>query len=137
MVVAASDLSGWWIGYAIGFVLVAVVVAVVLTIILTARKIADVADDATRALRLTQQRTEALWKIAATNEVAAGILVGAATARSALGGGDDPPPSEALEPVAHYPENDLKLEGDGPDGDKGPLHHSLQREPMTDPELNG
>lgn len=89
MVTAATDMTGWWVGYAIGVLVVLIVVVVVVAIIVTARKIGDVAEDATRALKETRDRTEVLWQVATTNIVANDLLEGAKKARKALGGGED------------------------------------------------
>ncbi|MFP5353195.1 MAG: hypothetical protein ACLGIB_11630 [Actinomycetota bacterium] len=80
-------MTGWWIGYGIGVLVVLIVVVVVVAIILTARRIGDVAEDATRSLALARDRTEVLWQVATTNSVANDLLQGAGKAREALGGG--------------------------------------------------
>jgi hypothetical protein len=83
---AAADLTGWWVGYAIGATIVVVVAVVLLLIIRTAHAIASVAEDATRSLAETRDRTEVLWQVRTTNQVAADLLEGATRARKALGG---------------------------------------------------
>lgn len=83
---AAANLTGWWIGYAIGATIVVVVAVVLLLIIRTAHAIASVAEDATRSLAETRDRTEVLWQVSTTNQVAADLRDGAAQARRALGG---------------------------------------------------
>ncbi len=88
MIVAAANLTGWWIGYGIGAAIVVVVAALLLAITATARRIASVAEDGTSSLRRTQERTEVLWQVGATNQVAADLLAGATEARRALGGGE-------------------------------------------------
>ncbi len=88
MISAATDMTGWWVGYGIGALVVLIVVVVVVAIILTARKIGDVAEDATQSLAQTRDRTEVLWQVATTNSVAADLLRGATEARHALGGGN-------------------------------------------------
>ncbi|CAN5689963.1 hypothetical protein BH24ACT26_BH24ACT26_02650 [soil metagenome] len=95
--VLASDLTGWWVGYSIGALIVLVVAALVVSIIATARRIAAVAEDATRSLTETRERTEVLWQVATTNLVAQDILEGAAAARRALGGGDEEEEDEATQ----------------------------------------
>lgn len=103
MVLAASDLTGWWVGYSIGALIVLIVAALVATIIVTARRIAAVAEDATRSLVESRERTEALWEVATTNLVAQEILEGARAARRALGGGDeeeDPVTKQAQDTVS-------------------------------------
>lgn len=89
MVSAATDMTGWWVGYGIGALVVLIVVAVVIAIIVTARRIADVAEDGTRSLIEARDRTEVLWQVATTNVVANDLLQGATKAREALGGGSD------------------------------------------------
>ncbi len=86
MTLAQADLSGWYIGWGIGIVLILVVAGLVLAIIVTAMGIASVAADATESLAESRDRTEALWQIKATNQVAADIVDGATQARKALGG---------------------------------------------------
>ncbi|MGH4022909.1 MAG: hypothetical protein ACRDT0_27485 [Pseudonocardiaceae bacterium] len=80
------DLSGWLIGYMIGVPLTAVVAALVIAIFLTAMHIGTVAEDATLTLIEARDRTEALWQVETTNQVATDILNGAREARKALGG---------------------------------------------------
>ena len=86
MIVAAANLTGWWIGYGIGAAIVVVVAALLLTITATAKRIASVAEDGTTSLKRTQERTEVLWQVGTTNQVAADLLAGATEARRALGG---------------------------------------------------
>lgn len=86
MTFAATDLTGWWVGFAIGGAVVAVVAILVVAIIVTAVQIGTVAEDATRALVEARDRSEALWKVKTTNQVATDILDGARAAREALGG---------------------------------------------------
>jgi hypothetical protein len=84
------DLTGWWIGYSLGAVVVGVVAALLVAIILIAKRIANVAEDATRSLALARARTEVLWELATTNRIGGEILAGAVKARSALGVGQEP-----------------------------------------------
>lgn len=86
MTFAATNLTGWWVGYAIGVPLVLVVAVLVIAIIMAAVKIGTVAEDATRALAQARDRTEVLWQVKTTNQVATDILEGAREARKALGG---------------------------------------------------
>jgi hypothetical protein len=83
---AAADLTGWWVGFAVGAAIVVAVALLLVLIIVTARAIAAVAEDATRSLAETRDRTEVLWQVATTNQVAADLLDGAVRARKALGG---------------------------------------------------
>ncbi|MQA61962.1 MAG: hypothetical protein GEU86_10775 [Actinophytocola sp.] len=87
MTLAAEHLTGWWVGYVIGAVVVLLVAVLLILIIVTVRRIAAVAEDATEALRLTQERTAALWHLEETRTAAKDILAGATEARHALGGG--------------------------------------------------
>lgn len=82
----SPPLLGWWVGFGIGTVLVIVVAVLLLLILVAARRIGSVAEDATAALAQTRDRTEVLWQVRATNEVAAEILGQATAARKALGG---------------------------------------------------
>ncbi|MDP9069475.1 MAG: hypothetical protein M3N53_14195 [Actinomycetota bacterium] len=100
MVSAATDMTGWWVGYGIGALVVVIVVVVVVAIIATARKIADVAEDGTRSLILARDRTEVLWQVATTNTVANDLLQGAMKAREALGGGSsNGEPAPTIDPT--------------------------------------
>lgn len=83
---AAANLTGWWVGYAIGAAIVLVVAVILLLIIRTAHAIATLAGDATRSLAETRDRTEVLWQVATTNQLAADLRDGAVQARKALGG---------------------------------------------------
>ncbi len=82
--VLASDLTGWAVGYGIGAVVVAAVALLVVSLIITARRIAAVAADARRGLELARQRTEVLWQVRTTNQVATDILEVATEARRRL-----------------------------------------------------
>lgn len=86
MTSSVTDLSGWWVGFAIGVPVTAVVAVLVLLIIIAAQSIGTIADDATEALIDSRDRTEVLWQVRTTNEVAGEILAGARQARKALGG---------------------------------------------------
>jgi hypothetical protein len=86
MMLAAADLTGWWVGYAVGAAIVAVVAVLLILIILTARAIATAAEDAAGSLAETRDRSEVLWQVATTNQVAADLLDGATKTRKALGG---------------------------------------------------
>jgi hypothetical protein len=89
MILAATDMTGWWVGYVLGAAVVLIVAVLIITIIVTAKRISAMAQDATRALVQTRDRTEALWQVSTTNQVAGDLLAGARQARTALGGGDD------------------------------------------------
>jgi heme/copper-type cytochrome/quinol oxidase subunit 2 len=86
MMLGAADLTGWWVSYALGAAIVLVVAVLLILIILTARGIAAAAEDATRSLAETRDRTEVLWQVATTKQVAGELLDGAEQARRALGG---------------------------------------------------
>jgi Sec-independent protein translocase protein TatA len=116
--VVAADVTGWWIGYGVGAVVVVVVACVVLAIIVTAKRIAEVAEDATRSLVSTRDRTEALWRVADTNKVAEDILAGASEARRALSGDSAEPSEQPSSRVAQEAEK-----------------HPFPTGPQLDPEL--
>ncbi len=82
----ASNLNGWVVGYAVGAVVVLLVAALVIAIIITARRIRAIADDITRSLVVSRERTEVLWAVAATKSTVDDITGMAAEARAALGG---------------------------------------------------
>ncbi|HEY2959595.1 MAG TPA: hypothetical protein VGM21_15530 [Actinomycetota bacterium] len=84
--VAAADLTGWLVGYVLGAAVVLAVAALLVLIIRAAHGIADVAEDATRLLAETQERTEVLWQLGTTNQVLTDLRDGAVQARTALGG---------------------------------------------------
>lgn len=84
MVLASSHLLGWYIGYGLAAVVVLLVAALVLAITATARRIADVADDITATLHVARERTEPLWQVSTTNQVAGDILQAATAARKTL-----------------------------------------------------
>lgn len=87
MTFAATDLTGWWVGYAIGVPVIAVVACLLIVITLTVRRIAAVAADATDSLLRTRERTEVLWELEKTTETIREIRDEAAHARGAWGGG--------------------------------------------------
>ena len=91
MILAAADLTGWWVAWAITGVLVIVVAALVLIVIRTALAIAHMARDATETIALARDRTNAMWQVSTTNAVAKSILEGAVEARRALGGDVEEP----------------------------------------------
>lgn len=125
MVSAATDMTGWWVGYGVGALVVVIVVVVVVSIIVTARKIGNVAEDATRALALTQQRTEVLWQVATTNSVANDLLQGATTARETLAGnGKAPPAGTAQVPTQTASRQPLGGTASGLAGESPPQHPS-------------
>lgn len=66
--------GGWAIGYMIGTAVVVVVALVVLVIIGLARRIARQAQRATRTIADTRDHTEALWLLAETQRLLAGVL---------------------------------------------------------------
>lgn len=128
MVLAATNMTGWWVGYGIGALVVLIVVVVVVAIIVTARRIGDVAEDGTRSLLLTRDRTEVLWQVATTNSVANDLLQGATKAREALGGGSDeeisPPAGTDVSPSPTGSRGGLGGSSSGLAGDSPPQHPS-------------
>lgn len=124
MVSAATDMTGWWVGYGVGALVVVIVVVVVVSIIVTARKIGNVAEDATRALALTQQRTEVLWQVATTNSVANDLLQGATTARETLAGNGARPAGSAEVPTQTASRQPLGGTASGLAGESPPQHPS-------------
>ncbi len=128
MVLAASDMTGWWVGYIIGGVVVALVAALVLLITKTAHGIAVAAEDITRSLEESRIRTEALWEVATTNEVASAILSGAIEARRALGGGGNDEGKKSAGDHAH------EADHMGESGSRRALKPLLQQGPQLNPE---
>jgi hypothetical protein len=122
MVLAAADLTNWWVGYIVGASLVVVVALLVLTITITAKRIARVAEDATHTLVIARDRTESLWQVSTTNQVASEILSGAKAARRALGGGDDEAQDETERDRERARAQHAEL-------------HNLPEGPHIDPEL--
>jgi hypothetical protein len=86
MVLASSHLTAWYVGYGLALVVVVLVVALLLAIIMTARRITAVAEDITSTLHVARDRTEALWRVGTTNQVAGEILETATVARKTLEG---------------------------------------------------
>lgn len=86
MTLTAAVAYGWWIGFGVGAIVVIIVGVLVLFIIATADQIASLARDGTTSLAQSRDRTEVLWRVEQTNEVANDILDGAKQARKALGG---------------------------------------------------
>lgn len=128
MVSAATDMTGWWVGYGVGVLVVLIVVVVVVAIIVTARKIGDVAEDATRSLALARDRTEVLWQVATTNRVANDLLEGATKAREALGGGSNGKPARPVGTDSYATETGSRQGLGGPSsglaGESPPQHPS-------------
>lgn len=84
MVLASSHLIGWYIGYGVAAVVIVLVAVLLLAIILTVRRIGAVAEDITSGLVVARDRTEVLWQVSTTNQVATDILDTATAARKAL-----------------------------------------------------
>lgn len=126
LILAAAHLTGWWIGYIIGAIVVVAVAVLVLLLIITARRIGNIAADATSSLQQAEARTEILWQNQTVNQAAEDILEAAMKARVALGGGDFD--VEALRRGQHAPHEDLKSEKAG----RSPIEHSLPTGPQID-----
>lgn len=86
MTLAQADVTGWWIGWGIAIPIIVVVAALVLFITVAARQISALAEDITDSLAAARDRSEALWQVKTTNQVAADIIDGATQARKTLGG---------------------------------------------------
>lgn len=84
MVLASSHLIGWYIGYGVAAVVIVLVAVLLLAITLTVRRIGAVAEDITSGLVVARDRTEVLWQVSTTNQVATDILDTATAARKAL-----------------------------------------------------
>lgn len=105
MTLATADMTGWWVGWVTAGAVVVVVAALVLYIIWTARRIADVAEQATGTLKIIEGRTRPLWKVHDAISMTVGIVTDAGEMRRALGGrvGD-----EVVHRGEHVPKEDLK-----------------------------
>jgi hypothetical protein len=84
MQLASSQLIGWYIGFAAAVVVIGLVAVLLVAITATVRKIALVAEDITATLEVARDRTQALWDVGTTNQVAHEILDSATTARTTL-----------------------------------------------------
>ncbi len=83
--------SGWTIGYIVGGVVVLAVALLLITLILLARRIGTRTEQITKSLLVARENTQPLWAVEKTYRLAEEILVGAASAREALGGGGPSP----------------------------------------------
>jgi len=86
MMVLAEGYTGWWVGLALGFIVVVVVVVIVAILLMLAARIADNANEATDALPVVRDQTDALQEVGLINESAISILRSARAARKALTG---------------------------------------------------
>jgi len=82
----ATNINGWVVGYVAGAIVVVLVALLIVGIIMTVRRIRATADDITRSLIESQQRTEVLWAVADTKSTVDDIVGMAGQARAALGG---------------------------------------------------
>lgn len=105
MTVAIADMTGWWVGWVTAAAVVIVVAALVLYIIWTARRIADVAEQATRTLKTIEGHTRPLWKVHDAISMTVGIVTDASEMRRGLGGRVG---EEVVHRGEHAPKEDLK-----------------------------
>ncbi len=84
---AAVDLTGWYVGFVIAGVLITVVVILVSVILGLARRIGVQADVVVGALDQARINTLPLWDVDKVNGGVRSIIRSAAEARTALGGG--------------------------------------------------
>ncbi len=85
--VAAVDLTGWYVGYVIAAVLITVVVILVAIILGLGWRIAVQADVITGDLDQARINTLPLWDVDKVNGGVRSIIRSAQEARTALGGG--------------------------------------------------
>ena len=85
---AAVDLTGWYVGYIIAGVLITVVVILVAIILGLARRIGVQADVVVGALDQARINTLPLWDVDKVNGGVRSIITSAQEARTALGGGE-------------------------------------------------
>ena len=85
---AAVDLTGWYVGYVIAGVLITVVVILVAIILGLARRIGVQADVVVGALDQARINTLPLWDVDKVNGGVRSIITSAQEARTALGGGE-------------------------------------------------
>ncbi len=81
-----ENMTGWIVGIALGLVVVVIVVLLVGTLIATASQIRREAQEARGSLDQIRQSTAPLHGVDGVNASATGVLEGARTARSVLGG---------------------------------------------------
>ncbi|WP_219415773.1 hypothetical protein [Pseudonocardia nigra] len=84
MELASSRLIGWYIGFAVAVVVIGLVAVLLVAITATVRKIALVAENIAATLEVARDRTQALWDVSTTNQVAHDILESATAARTTL-----------------------------------------------------
>ncbi len=83
---AAEQYTDWWVGLSLGFITVAIVVVIVAILLTLAARIAAGAREATDALPVVRDQTDALQDVGHINESAISILRSARAARKALTG---------------------------------------------------
>jgi hypothetical protein len=81
-----ENMTGWIVGIALGLVVVVIVVLLVGTLIATASQIRREAREARGSIDQIRQSTAPLHGVDGVNASATGVLEGARTARSVLGG---------------------------------------------------
>jgi hypothetical protein len=86
-VLAAVDLTGWYVGYIVAGVLITVVVILVAIILGLARRIGVQADVVVGALDQARINTLPLWDVDKVNGGVRSIIKSAQEARQVLGGG--------------------------------------------------
>jgi hypothetical protein len=84
---AAVDLTGWYVGYIVAGVLITVVVILVAIILGLARRIGVQADVVVGALDQARINTLPLWDVDKVNGGVRSIIKSAQEARQVLGGG--------------------------------------------------
>lgn len=85
--IAATALTGWYVGYVIAAVVITIVVVCVSIILALARRIAVQADAITGALDQARINTLPLWDVDKVNGGVRSIMKSAQEARVSLGGG--------------------------------------------------
>ena len=85
--IAATVLTGWYVGYVIAAVIISIVVVLVAIILALARRIGVQADVITGALDQARINTLPLWDVDKVNGGVRSIIKSAQEARAALGGG--------------------------------------------------
>lgn len=85
--IAATVLTGWYVGYVIAAVVITIVVVLVSIILALARRIGVQADVITGALDQARINTLPLWDVDKVNGGVRSIMKSAQEARAALGGG--------------------------------------------------
>lgn len=85
--IAATVLTGWYVGFVIAAVVITIVVVLVSIILALARRIGVQADVITGGLDQARINTLPLWDVDKVNTGVRSIMKSAQEARTALGGG--------------------------------------------------